>query len=163
MTQATPDVAPDRWVPDDLTFGARLALVRQRMGWGNVAQAARECGVPTDSWRNWEEGMEPRRIVTICMAIAARTGADIDWLVYGPSRANLEARAKLTLRYSPTPPARVLPPVLPGIRTNSEITHRDGRLRTNRRPTDNRPSRGSRHERRPTRPVSQLMQAERAS
>lgn len=82
---APPPAAP--WREDGSSgFGARLMLVRFRMGWGNVAVAARECGLPSESWRNWEEGKEPRRLVTIAMAIAGRTGCDIDWLVYGPSR-----------------------------------------------------------------------------
>jgi hypothetical protein len=74
------------WTPDDSTFGARLALIRQKMGWGNIAKAAKECGVPTDSWRNWEvDGREPHRLVTIAMAIATRTRVNLDWLVYGPN------------------------------------------------------------------------------
>jgi len=94
------------WTPDDTTFGARLALVRQRMGWGNIAKAAKECGVPVDSWRNWEvDGREPHRLVTISMAIATRTGCDLDWLVYGPVRGDavpsgrygLEARIVATI------------------------------------------------------------------
>ena len=75
------------WIADDTTFGARLALVRQRMGWGNVKTAATECGLPTESWRHWErDGLEPRRLVTIAMAIATKTGCDYLWLVHGPSR-----------------------------------------------------------------------------
>lgn len=75
------------WTADASTFGARLALIRQRMGWGNVKTAAHECGLPAESWRNWErDGMEPRRLVTIAMAIATRTGCDYLWLVHGPSR-----------------------------------------------------------------------------
>lgn len=75
------------WTADDGAFGARLALIRQRMGWGNIALAAKECGVPTDSWRNWEvDGREPRRLTTIAMTIATRTGCDYLWLVHGPNR-----------------------------------------------------------------------------
>lgn len=75
------------WTADDSSFGARLALIRQRMGWGNIARAAKECGVPTDSWRNWEvDGREPHRLTTIAMAIATKTGCDYLWLVHGPNR-----------------------------------------------------------------------------
>lgn len=75
------------WVADDATYGARLALIRQRMGWGNIAKAAKECGVPVDSWRNWEvDGRLPHRITTISMAITTRTGCDYLWLVHGPDR-----------------------------------------------------------------------------
>lgn len=74
------------WTADASTFGARLALIRQHMGWGNIAKAAKECGVPTDSWRNWEvDGREPHRLITIAVAIATKTGCDLDWLVYGPN------------------------------------------------------------------------------
>jgi len=78
---------PAPWTPDDSTFGARLALIRQRMRWGDIARAAKECGVPTDSWRNWEvDGREPHRLITIAVTIATRTGCDLDWLVYGPNK-----------------------------------------------------------------------------
>lgn len=73
------------WVADDETFGARLAMIRQKMGWGNVAKAARECGVATDSWRNWEtENVEPHRLQTIALAIATRAGCNYIWLCHGP-------------------------------------------------------------------------------
>jgi len=76
------------WTADDSTFGARLALIRQRMGWGNIAKAAKEVGVPTDSWRNWEvDGREPHRLVTVAMAISTKTGCDYLWLVHGPLAA----------------------------------------------------------------------------
>ncbi len=85
ITETQPQTAG--WTADDSSFGARLALIRQKMGWGNIAKAAKECGVPTDSWRNWEvDGREPHRLVTIALAIATRTGCDLDWLVYGPDR-----------------------------------------------------------------------------
>jgi hypothetical protein len=85
------DTAPPiiGWVADDSEFGARLALVRQKMGWGNIAKAAKECGVPVDSWRNWEvDGRLPHRITTISMAIATRTNCDYRWLVHGPGRGD---------------------------------------------------------------------------
>jgi len=92
---------PAPWTPDDSTFGARLALIRQRMRWGNIARAAKECGVPTDSWRNWEvDGREPHRLITIAVTIATRTGCDLDWLVYGPDR---KAVAVHTHRYGNEP------------------------------------------------------------
>ena len=91
------DTEADAWVADDSTFGARLALIRQRMQWGNVAEAARECGLPVDSWRHWErDNMEPRRLVTIAMAIATRTRCDLNWLLYGPTKATHQQRAETT-------------------------------------------------------------------
>jgi hypothetical protein len=72
------------WIPGDDSFGARLALVRQRMGWGNVAEAAQACGIPVPSWRNWErDGRLPRNIVDIASVIAERTGCDYIWLLSG--------------------------------------------------------------------------------
>lgn len=71
------------WTVDDGTFGARLALVRQRMQW-NIKEAARECGVPAASWGTWEAGSLPRRYTEICAKIAERTGADYMWLLTGP-------------------------------------------------------------------------------
>lgn len=69
------------WGPDDAEFGARLALVRQRMGWGNVKEAALACGLPVESWRNWErDGRKPRDYIAVCQKISARTGADLSWL-----------------------------------------------------------------------------------
>lgn len=80
------------WTADASTFGARLALVRQRMGWGNVKVAAEKCGLPVESWRNWErDGMEPRRLTTIAMTIATATGCDYLWLVFGPGRGGSTA------------------------------------------------------------------------
>src|SRR5262245_26016695 len=73
------------WVPDLSTFGARLALVRQRMGWGNVKQAAQLCGIAVETWRAWErDNIEPKALVSACMKIAGVTGVDYRWLALGP-------------------------------------------------------------------------------
>lgn len=72
------------WTADDSTFGARLALIRQRKGWGNVKQAANACRIPVESWRTWErDGVIPqgRRYFDICAQIADVTGCDYGWLV----------------------------------------------------------------------------------
>jgi hypothetical protein len=72
------------WTPDDSTFGARLALVRQRMSWGNVKEAAVACGLPPESWRTWErDNVSPRRVVEVAAIIAERTGCDYGWLLAG--------------------------------------------------------------------------------
>ena len=79
------------WVPDLTSFGSRLALVRQRMGWGNVKEAALACGLPVSSWRNWErDGRQPRDYMTACQQVAQRTGVDLAWLAMGP-RAGVSA------------------------------------------------------------------------
>jgi transcriptional regulator with XRE-family HTH domain len=77
----TISAAEHGWVATDDRFGARLALIRQRMGWGNVKEAALACGVPVESWRNWErDGRLPRDLVTIASRISGATGCDVGWL-----------------------------------------------------------------------------------
>lgn len=71
------------WVPDLGSYGARLALVRQHMGW-NMKEAARECGLPQNSWLGWEStGHNPRDFVRVSEAISKRTGATVDGLLPG--------------------------------------------------------------------------------
>lgn len=82
---STATTAPAAWIPDDSTFGARLALIRQRMGWGNVKEAATACRLPTESWRTWErDGVEPRGLQRIATQISNATGCDLIWLMGGP-------------------------------------------------------------------------------
>lgn len=69
------------WVPVD-TFGARLALIRQRKQW-NVKEAAEVCGIPTASWRAWEHGASPRGMNQIARKIATRVGCSYTWLAAG--------------------------------------------------------------------------------
>lgn len=144
MTNALHDARPTTWAPDDSTFGARLALVRQHMRWGNVAEAARQCGLPIESWRNWEEGKRPRDLVEVAKAISDRTGCDARWLVMGPTREALLRRAEHTGQNNhPAPigqgrPAPDLLPVLharivPGLA--AAIRHGDGRRRRTTDPT----------------------------
>lgn len=133
-TETAPATAAkgEAWVPDDSTFGARLALIRQRFGW-NITEAARECGMHAESWRLWEQaGREPRRLVTICMAIASRTSVDFDWLLRGPSSAMLRQRSEATRWYVET--------VLNGTKSNApegrviaQVGHGDGRLKSHSR------------------------------
>lgn len=75
------------WIPDDSTFGARLALVRWRMGW-NMKEAARACGEPAATWRTWEvDGVMPRRTTHTVRKIAAQSGCDYGWLLDGRTLA----------------------------------------------------------------------------
>lgn len=75
------------WIADASTFGARLALIRQRMGWGNIDRAARACGIAPETWRSWErDGREPHRLTTVAKQISGATGCDYLWLVFGPDR-----------------------------------------------------------------------------
>lgn len=117
--------APTAWIPDDSTFGARLALIRQRMGWGNVKEAATACDVATESWRTWErDGVEPRGLNRIARKIADRTGCDYGWLVDGPALAGRGA-SRVTMDRNSRPAER-------------PTTERP--MPTQRRPADNRPS-----------------------
>lgn len=69
------------WVPD-LTFPARLAVVRQRMQW-NQKEAALACGFPQQTWRNWEAGKKPHDYEGACVRIAEATGCSLGWLLGG--------------------------------------------------------------------------------
>ena len=83
------------WIPELTTFGARLALLRQAMGWGNVKQAATLCSIPVESWRGWErDGLEPRQLIHQCMKIAGVTGVDYRWLALGPVGERDEATSR---------------------------------------------------------------------
>jgi transcriptional regulator with XRE-family HTH domain len=96
------------WVPE-LTFGARLALIRQRYGW-NVKEAAIACRLPVQSWRGWErDHMQPRRYIEVCRIIAEATGADYDWVLDGrrfppprsastPEYTDRDSQKKVTVR-----------------------------------------------------------------
>jgi len=73
------------WVPTASTFGARLALIRQHMGWGNIERAAKACGISTETWRSWErDNREPHRLATVAKKISTVTGCDYLWLLAGP-------------------------------------------------------------------------------
>jgi transcriptional regulator with XRE-family HTH domain len=97
----------------ELTFGARLALVRQKMGW-NIKEAATACGLPPQSWRGWEiSGREPHRKDTIAMTIATRTNVDFLWLAHGPNRG---AQPAPSGRYART---RILARKAPDVQTST--------------------------------------------
>lgn len=72
----------DQWIPED-TFASRLALVRQHKSW-NVAEAARECEVDPQAWRNWEAQLnKPRAMDDVVEKIAVASGCDPRWLMFG--------------------------------------------------------------------------------
>lgn len=99
MTTTQSERGRGGWVATDREFGARLALVRQRMGW-NVKEAALACGVPVQSWRTWErDGVMPRDVVAVSRKINQATGADTSWLV-GLLRLDSNQEPP-GLRYSP--------------------------------------------------------------
>ena len=70
------------WIPDVATFGARLALVRWRMGW-NLKEAAVECNLTQNSWGNWENGSMPRNYIEVVNRIVLRTQVNKLWLMTG--------------------------------------------------------------------------------
>jgi hypothetical protein len=120
------------WVADASTFGARLALIRQRMHWGNVKEAAEACGVPVESWRRWErDDREPHRRDTIAANIAHASGCDYLWLVHGPSRGKLPRRDSNT---EPAGYGHVTHGPTHKIRSRPREAHRPGRMVTQTRP-----------------------------
>lgn len=52
------------------------------MGW-NAKEAALACGLPAQSWRNWEAGKRPHDYIDVCRKIATRTGCSAEWLAMG--------------------------------------------------------------------------------
>lgn len=155
MTTAIAAAAEAPWVPDTSTFGARLALVRWRMGW-NVAEAAHECGLLRQNWRLWEEGREPRQLTKVAMQIAGRTGVDYLWLCHGPGRGQMprDPHEELVTHGYPQPTVedregRVL--------AHREVRHGDARRRVrNGAPVNARRSTSSHPTRSTSRPVSRL-------
>lgn len=109
------------WTANDATFGARLALIRQRMGWGNLKEAAVACGMPVESWRAWErDNVLPRRYLETCAQIATATGCDYGWLVdrrpsgsaqFSPPQIRMKLRALSGEGCS----TRIQPPLLAGL------------------------------------------------
>lgn len=88
------------WVPDLTTFAARLAVVRNRMGW-NAKEAALACGLPATSWRNWEAGKRPHDLAEVCTTIARRTGVPAAWLAFGPDGLQHKGYQRTTSQYVP--------------------------------------------------------------
>lgn len=136
------------WVADDSTFGARLALVRQHMRWGNVKEAAQACGLPTESWRSWErDGRVPQRLVEIAATISNETGCDLSWLIMGPKRpgtgATNESAREAVRAIRPSPDALV---------TESNAVRRGPLTQLTDRPTASAHRPGSRRERAHTGP-----------
>lgn len=88
LAHETPDPS-EPWTPED-TYGARLALIRQRMRW-NVKEAATFCGINHQSWRNWESGGVPQDVYATSAKIAAAAGCSESWLVGGQNRKAMTA------------------------------------------------------------------------
>jgi hypothetical protein len=111
------------WIPDTDTFGARLILVRQHMGWGNVKVAAVACGLPPESWRTWErDGVTPRQIVGVARRIALRTGCSFGWLLTGSADGSIRTTAYADRREVRRPPN------MPGTRGPAVLRRRPERI-----------------------------------
>lgn len=83
LAHMSSDTPAAGWIPTDETLGARLALIRQRLGW-NAKEAARACGLPQNSWRDWEvHARSPRNLVDVVGRISTQTGVDEYWLLTG--------------------------------------------------------------------------------
>lgn len=128
------------WVADDSTFGARLALVRQHMRWGNVKEAATACGLPVESWRSWErDGRAPQRLVDIAAIIADRTGCDYGWLLAGRrltgrgDSLNASSATRQTVTDESTPPMPHHPASRPFGPTRRDSTRPGSAVPPNRR------------------------------
>jgi hypothetical protein len=65
------------------TFGARLAVLRQKLGGWNVARVSRLCGIDDQSWRNWEAGGGCQDMEKVCRKISEATGCPYVWLMTG--------------------------------------------------------------------------------
>lgn len=69
------------------TFPVRLAIVRAVHGW-NYDQAAKATGIGAETWRTWEKGKRHCTDVPgVAAKIAAATGLDAVWIVFGGALA----------------------------------------------------------------------------
>jgi len=68
-------------VPLD-TLAGRLVLLRHELGW-TQRDAVHETGVPYGVWQGMETGRETRGLDRHVVAIAAASGYDRDWLMWG--------------------------------------------------------------------------------
>lgn len=74
-------------VPTVDTFGARLALIRWKMGW-NMKEAALACNVRPQSWREWElSGRRPHDFADVAERMSERTGIDDYWIMTGKTKS----------------------------------------------------------------------------
>ena len=76
-------MSAEAWRPED-TFGRRLREMRYHLGL-SVEEMAERCGVRTPTWSSWERGTAPRGMNRVVEGIAAVTGVDRDWLMWGGS------------------------------------------------------------------------------
>jgi hypothetical protein len=75
VTHLRPRVAAD-------TLAARLLLLRHELHWSQ-REATAQTGVPYRTWQGMETGRETRSLDRHVVAIAAVSGYDRDWLMWG--------------------------------------------------------------------------------
>ena len=64
------------------TLATRLIILRHELGW-TQRDATHETGVPYGVWQGMESGRETRGLNRHIVAIAAASGYDRDWLMWG--------------------------------------------------------------------------------
>jgi DNA-binding XRE family transcriptional regulator len=75
----------------DLPFGHRLRIARMQAGL-SISALASAIGVARETLSAWENGhQEPK--ASALRAIAEKTGASVDWLLFGDTRVKLKGRA----------------------------------------------------------------------
>lgn len=72
---------PMAWVPAD-TFAARLVVLRRELGL-NQREMAALCQVSAPTLNTWENGSMPQKMAAVVNKIAAATGCDRQWLMWG--------------------------------------------------------------------------------
>ena len=77
------------WVPEE-SFATRLRLLRFELGRlrgltrpVSVEEIAEWCDLHPATWSTWENGSSPRQMHAVVAQIAAATGVDRDWLMWG--------------------------------------------------------------------------------
>lgn len=100
-TDSSPDDATEfgDYSDSTSTFGDRLVLARDAMGFGQ-AQLARRMGVKVQTLRNWEEDRSEPRANRLQM-LAGMLNVSIIWLMTGRGTAPSDRRAEAGARQSP--------------------------------------------------------------
>lgn len=120
MDSQVTQVTDSAWIPSTATFGARLALVRWRMGW-NVKEAAQACDLKESNWRGWElDGRLPHRLNEVAGKIAVTTGVSKYWLIDGEGQPS-DYKATLPLHTSGGVVTPLLQARIPRVRPRGRI------------------------------------------
>lgn len=83
MTSATEGWVPAPEPPPEDNFGSRLRRIRRHLDL-STDEIAPMCGIRAVTWRSWEAlGSRPRGMNEVVNRIAAATGVDRNWLMWG--------------------------------------------------------------------------------